>query len=77
MTYKRLKIGPISKIPAIANRRIRRNLFMGRENNLFVDVPATLTSMTKVDCGVDLYPLQIKAKDFPAYCTNIEDEPDG
>lgn len=32
--------------------------------------------MTKIDCGVDLQPLQIEARDSPAYLINIEEEPD-
>ncbi|KAK4423088.1 hypothetical protein Salat_1891400 [Sesamum alatum] len=28
-------------------------------------------------CGVDLQPLAIEARDSPAYCLNIEEEPDG
>lgn len=43
----------------------------------FSDALPTLASMTKIDCGVDLQPLQISARDSPAYCLNIEEEPDG
>jgi hypothetical protein len=43
----------------------------------FEDALPTLASMTKIDCGVDLQPLQIEARDSPAYCLNIEEEPDG
>lgn len=43
----------------------------------FSDVLPTLASMTKIDCGVDLKPLQIEGRDRRAYCLNIEEEPDG
>lgn len=48
-----------------------------REKKKFADALPTLASMTKIDCGVDLQPLQIEARDSPAYCLNIEEEPDG
>ena len=50
---------------------------LSREKKKFADALPTLASMTKLDCGVDLQPLQIEARDSPAYCLNIEEEPDG
>jgi hypothetical protein len=49
---------------------------LSREKKKFADALPTLASMTKIDCGVDLQPLQIEARDSPAYCLNIEEEPD-
>lgn len=47
---------------------------LSREKKKFADALPTLASMTKIDCGVDLQPLQIEARDSRL---NIEEEPDG
>lgn len=44
---------------------------LSREKKKFADALPTLASMTKG------FALQIEAKDSPAYCLNIEEEPDG
>lgn len=48
-----------------------------REKNRFTDVLATLASMTKIDCEIDIQPLQIEVRDSLANCTNLEKELDG
>lgn len=64
-------------VPIIGRRRIEVTFFhLSREKKKFADALPALASMTKIDCGVDLQPLQIEARDSPAYCFNIEEEPD-
>lgn len=38
---------------------------------------ATLAAMMKLELNTEVRPIQIEARDSPAYCLSIEEEPDG
>ena len=48
-----------------------------RDKNLFADALATLAVMVNLECGVHLQPLRVETRDTNAYCSVIEEEPDG
>ena len=48
-----------------------------RDKNQFADALATLAAMFKLNINVEVQPIHIEVKDEPAYCANVEGEPDG
>ena len=51
--------------------------YLARDKNQYADALATLAVMTKLDLEVEVRPLQVAVRKEPAYCSNIEEEPDG
>ena len=47
-----------------------------RDKNQFADALATLAAMIRLDCGVQIQPIQIESQKAPAYCLNIEEGSD-
>ena len=50
--------------------------YLTRDKNHFANALATLAIMTKLDLEVEVRPLQVAVRKEPAYCLNIEEEPD-
>lgn len=51
--------------------------YMPRSRNQFVEAIATLASMLKLLDNAPLKPIDIQARGDPAYCLNVEEEPNG
>jgi ribonuclease HI len=50
---------------------------ISRDKNQFVDVLATLASMTQVDAKSKIQPIDIEVRSLQAHCCLIEESPDG
>jgi hypothetical protein len=46
---------------------------MGRDNNQFVDVLATIASMKRINIGSRIQPINIEVRNFQAHCCSLEE----